>query len=251
VLTRAERGWGRWSFSGLRDPLARDPAALLARLGVDTASVDARWEPFVSTRPPLVLERARRILAPPPTVTLRLVRDTLVAAGVAPASWMARAASLGPALPGISHVALAGVAEALPAELEALRRETEEHRILFDVASAKLDSTARAAVAAFAATFGRLQREAEAQGYAVAIRLVGRTDPTGSEEGNRGLSRQRVDAVRAALVALGVRAIADALALAASNPLPAPNATERARVNRSVSFGVDVRPERRAGDRGR
>ncbi|MEJ7812678.1 MAG: OmpA family protein [Gemmatimonadaceae bacterium] len=247
VLVRAERDWGRWKFAGLRDPLARDPAALLAALGADTASVAATWEPFVSTRPPLVLARARRILAPPPTVTLRLAQDTLVAEGVAPAAWIARAAAIGPALPGISSVALARVSEGLPAELEALRREAEGHRVLFDRASAALDSAARAAVVAFAAAFERLRRSAEAQGYTVTLRLIGRTDPTGTEARNQDLSQRRVDAVRAELAPLGVRALAAADALASSSPLPGRDEAERARLNRSVSFSVEARAERRAG----
>ncbi|MDF1505946.1 hypothetical protein, partial [Roseisolibacter sp. H3M3-2] len=94
VVVRAERSWGRWSFAGLRDPLARDPAVVLAGLGMDTAGVRWRWEPFVSTEPALALARGRRVLAPPPSVALRMRGDTLVAVGTAPADWVARAASV-------------------------------------------------------------------------------------------------------------------------------------------------------------
>jgi len=247
VVVHSDRDWGRWSFSGLRDPLARDPAAVLAGLGVDTASVDARWEPFVSTEPPLALARARRVLAPPPTVALRMEHDTLVAEGVASAPWIARAASLGPVLPGISSVALAAVSQGLPAELEALRRDAEGRRVLFAVGSATLDSTARAVIAAFGATYERLRREAGARGFDVALRLAGRTDPTGSEVTNQGLSRRRVEAVRSALAPLGVVTIAGADALGSSNPLPGGSAADRARLNRSVSFSIEARPN----DRGR
>ena len=247
VLVRAERDWGRWSFSGLRDPLARDPAALLAALGADTASLDTRWEPFVSADPPLALARARRALAPPPTVALRLERDTLVATGVASASWIARAASLGPVLPGIASVALGAVSPGLPAELEAQRRDAEGRRVLFAVGSAALDSTARAVIATFAATYGRLRQEAEARGFDVALRLAGRTDPSGGEATNRDLSRRRVEAVQGALRPLGVVTIAGADALSSSNPLPAGSDADRARLNRSVSFGIEAR----LNDRGR
>ena len=241
VLVRAERSWGRWSFSGLRDPLARDPAAVLAALGVDTASVDGRWEPFVSAAPPLALARARRVLAPSPSVTLRLAGDTLVAEGTASASWIARAASVGPALPGIGVVALGAVSSDLPPDLEALRRDAVSRRVLFAPGSAALDSAARAQTAAFAATYDRLRRAAASRGFDLALALAGRTDATGREATNRDLSQRRVDAVRSTLVPLGVATIDDVQALSSSNPLPASSAADRARLNRSVSFGIEAR----------
>ena len=242
VLVHAERDWGRWRFAGLRDPLARDPAVILAALGADTTSVRARWEPFVSTEAPLVLARARRALAPPPTVALRLERDTLVAAGSASAEWLARAASLAPVLPGVSAVTLAAVSTGLPAELEALRREAEQRRALFAVGSDVLDAAARAELAAFAAAYERLRRGAAARGFDVALRLAGRADPLGAEATNRDLSRRRVEAVRAALAPLGIATIAGAEALGSTNPLPAGDPAGRARLNRSVSFAIEARP---------
>lgn len=241
LLTRADRDWGSWSFAGLRDPLARDPKVVLAALGADTASVRATWETFVSTEPPVALARARRALAPPSTVTLRMQRDTLVAQGVAPATWIARAASLGPALPGIAQVSLAGVADALPPELEVLRRDVERHRVLFALGSSALDPAARATISSFAASFERLRREAVVRGYELAIHLAGRTDESGTEESNQNLSRRRTDAVRAALAPFGVREVVAANALGTSNPIPDSSETERARINRSVSFSVAAR----------
>ena len=61
----------------MRDPLAVNPSLLMASRGVDTNDVVARWEPYVSTEPALVLARARRVLAPPGGVTLSLKGDTL------------------------------------------------------------------------------------------------------------------------------------------------------------------------------
>ena len=246
VVVRADRDWGRWKLAGLRDPLARDPAVVLAAAGAGGRAMDARWEPFVSAEPPLALARARRALAPPATVALRLANDTLVAEGVASAAWLERAASLGPALPGIAAVALGSVSAELPPELETLRRDAEGRRVLFAVGSATLDAPARETIASFAALYARLRAEAGARGFDLALRLAGRTDPTGGEEANRDLSRRRVDAVAAALAPLGVATIDDAVALSSSNPLPAGSEAERARLNRSVSFGIEARPNARS-----
>ncbi|HET8623759.1 MAG TPA: OmpA family protein [Gemmatimonadales bacterium] len=58
VVVDAERDWGQWRISGLRDPLAPEPAALLASVGVDTARVSGRWEPYLSGDPKFVNARS-------------------------------------------------------------------------------------------------------------------------------------------------------------------------------------------------
>src|SRR5262245_8814580 len=67
VLVRAERG-GRWSFTGLRDPMAADPSALLAAAGVDTATVEQDWERYLSLQPQLLLARGAAGRRPPARV---------------------------------------------------------------------------------------------------------------------------------------------------------------------------------------
>jgi outer membrane protein OmpA-like peptidoglycan-associated protein len=57
---------------------------------------------------------------------------------------------------------------------------------------------------------------------------------------NRDLSRRRAEAVRDVLAALGTAGVTGVDALGSSEPLPA-SGGDRARVNRSVSFGVEAR----------
>ena len=103
VLTQAERNGGRWRFAGLRDPLAPDPAVLLAGQAVDTGRIEQRWEPYLSLRPELVLARARRSLSPPAGVQLALSGDTLRATGSAPLDWVVSAERLAALSPGCRH----------------------------------------------------------------------------------------------------------------------------------------------------
>jgi outer membrane protein OmpA-like peptidoglycan-associated protein len=58
VLVRAEREGGRWHLSGLRDPLAAEPMALLAAAGVDTGRVVGEWQPYLSLTPRFARVRA-------------------------------------------------------------------------------------------------------------------------------------------------------------------------------------------------
>ena len=240
VLTHAERDGGRWSFAGLRDPLAPEPAALLAGVA-DTARIAGRWEPYISLRPELVLARARQALAPPATATLALAGDTLRVGGSAPLAWLAATARRTARPPGVAALDLSGAEPAVPAELAALESEVEGRRALFDVGSARLGRQARGAVGEVAAAFARLEAGARDLGVTAALELVGRTDPTGSDSTNQALSRYRSEAVLAALAARGVsREAARLTPVGTADPLPAGDPAERARINRSVSFVVSL-----------
>ncbi len=114
-----ERGY---EVSLLRDPLAVDPEQLVeaARLGM---AVRVSATPFQSLDPPLVLERARRLLQVPEGVALRLEGGTLFALGKAPLEWLARARGLMILPPGVDVLDLSGVAptlSALPGAIEGL-----------------------------------------------------------------------------------------------------------------------------------
>lgn len=57
VVTHQERRGGRFSISGLRDPLSRDPAQLLQSAGIPADKVSSRWEPYLSLSPRFVALR--------------------------------------------------------------------------------------------------------------------------------------------------------------------------------------------------
>ena len=241
VVVRAERDGGRWSFRGLRDPMAAQPSAVLAAMGADTSKVTQRWEPFLSFDREMVMARARRALAPPPTVTLALSGDTLRATGRAPLAWVASRGSVAsPA--GATVVELGGVEAELPSALAALRSEIERERALFGVGVGALDGAALAAVGRVATAFRRLEAGVAALGAGATIEIVGRSDPTGSDSLNRTLSEVRATSVVEALASRGVSpASVRARAVGTAVPLDARDPAERARINRSVSFSVRVR----------
>jgi outer membrane protein OmpA-like peptidoglycan-associated protein len=240
VLTSAEREGGRWRFAGLRDPLAREPATLLAGAGTDTTSIEQRWEPYLSLRPQLVLARARRTLAPPATIAMALEGDTLRLRGSAPFQWTVATARSG-LPPGVAALDLSGVEAEVPPALAAQVSDIEGLRVLFGVGSALLNREARTTTDRVAGAFGRLNREAAETGARASLELVGRTDPTGSDSTNRALSRDRAEMVRALLVQRGASSGAVRVSEAGTvRPLEAADSAERARINRSVSFVVSL-----------
>jgi outer membrane protein OmpA-like peptidoglycan-associated protein len=57
TVTDQARSGSRFSISGLRDPLASDPAALLGPTGIRAGQVSSHWEPYISLSPPLAARR--------------------------------------------------------------------------------------------------------------------------------------------------------------------------------------------------
>jgi outer membrane protein OmpA-like peptidoglycan-associated protein len=243
-IVEADRSGRTWRFRGLKDPLAAEPAVILAGLGADTARLDARWKPYVSLEPGLVAARARQALSAPATVTFRLSRDTLYAEGTAPLAWVARASALPMLPPGISFLGLSGVTATLSPELVALKSRVEGLLILFAVGSARMTPGARGVLDSAATAFRRLSAVTGRLGYRADLDLLGRADTTGTDATNQNLSRWRVDAVRALLVELGIPAdVLGGVSLGVSNPLPGRDGLDQAQANRSVAFVVRVRPE--------
>jgi OOP family OmpA-OmpF porin len=59
VVVDASRGLNSWNISGLKDPIARTPEAVIAATGIASPSIVGRWEPYLSLDPSLVAARAR------------------------------------------------------------------------------------------------------------------------------------------------------------------------------------------------
>jgi outer membrane protein OmpA-like peptidoglycan-associated protein len=89
VITRSHSGvFGKTWFRGLRDPRAVNPVSLLKKEKFRPEEVDFSFKPYLSTAPPLVLQRARRLLKPPASVTMNFKDGTLLVSGKADSSWL-------------------------------------------------------------------------------------------------------------------------------------------------------------------
>jgi OOP family OmpA-OmpF porin len=242
VVLEADRGWRTWRIAGLRDPLAAEPAAVLTAAGADTTRVAGTWTSYLSIEPPLVVARARRTLDAPTTVQLRLAGDTLIAEGAASTDWIARARTHAGAVAGVAAYRDTEVSPEIPTTLRAVADSLTGMRVLFPAGGAALSGPAVESVATAAGWWRRLQ-DGVGEPWIVGLEIVGRTDSTGSREVNRALSDERAAAVTHALTQLGVSAAAlRARGIGTSAPLPATDVAERARLNRSVSFGMRLDP---------
>jgi OOP family OmpA-OmpF porin len=87
IVVDASRSWRHWHFRGLKDPIARDPRAVLTAVGVTPPTITGDWKPYLSLDSAMVVARARQSLAAPSSATTELAGDTLRIAGSASIAW--------------------------------------------------------------------------------------------------------------------------------------------------------------------
>ncbi|HPV73899.1 MAG TPA: hypothetical protein PLX31_03340 [Gemmatimonadaceae bacterium] len=204
VVGSAGRADGRFVLTGLRDPLARDPIALAAAAGIDSARLSAKWEPYIALRPEFVVRRAQALLHPSPRTTLRLAGDTLVPGGVASAAWRAEAQRFALAVPGVGALRLTELSDSAEVALRATADSIET--ITFDYPRGGTTPVIAQAerIDSLATRLRRFLDDAARGERAARIELIGLADSVGTEEANVALRRARADRMRSALQARGV-----------------------------------------------
>ena len=131
VITNAERQWGNYSISGLRDPMAMDPQVLLKESRLDPEDVQSHWEPYHSLTPQFVLQRAKALLNPPSTVTLRVENSVLYASGTASHQWIVEARKLVRVQPGLDKFDESNLVDTNLNELLTVKSRIESRVIRF------------------------------------------------------------------------------------------------------------------------
>jgi len=207
VVTVAKSTWGAYHLEGLRDPLAKDPSAMVSEADFDSSTVKATWSSYYALEPQLVSTRAQSMLQPPSTVKLTLEGDTLVATGSAPIEWARETRRLAVLVPGISQYRDEGlVTISIPVLLDQVNRTVIHFRSGFST----IDPSERAVLDAVSTTLRELDQAALQSGQRVALEVLGSSDATGSAVFNLQLSKQRAQAV---LAILGEKRLGDGITL--------------------------------------
>ena len=257
VVMDAQRGWRTHSVRGLRDPDAMQPNAVFASAGYDSTRVEQQWEPYLSLQHTLVIKRVqRRLGAPQPGApTYALHGDTLVVGGAVDAVWLARVARRAAWPAGVMSVDLSSAQPVMPAAFASSADSLVSGRVFFAAGTTELDDAAYAVIRGAARQARQLSASLGAAGVSATVTLTGRGDATGTDVTNASLSRERAERVRRALDAQlreGAKAPAvlfDLKGVGTTEPLAASDSTARARMNRSVSFGVRLTIDAQSGAR--
>ena len=204
VVTVAKSTLTGYHLEGLRDPLAKDPSAMVIEAGLEPSSIKAVWSPYYSLDPQLVETRAHSILHSPKTVRLSVEGDMLVATGAASIEWAREARRLATLVPGISRYRDEGlVTTSIPDLLERVNRTV----VRFRSGSSIVEPSERTALGAVSMALRELDQAASQSGQRVRLEVLGSTDDTGPVTRNIQLSEERA---RAVLVALGEEQLGDA-----------------------------------------
>jgi hypothetical protein len=103
VVIESNRGFFKHGIEGLRDESAINPGAILGEYGYDADDVVSHWKNYQDLSEPLILERAKRLLKPPPTANLTLENGILTVHGYAPNEWLLEARQTSRAISGINQ----------------------------------------------------------------------------------------------------------------------------------------------------
>jgi OOP family OmpA-OmpF porin len=63
VVVDASRGWRKWNISGLKDPSAREPSAVISAAGLVPPKLSGQWQQYLSLDPGIVAARRQKWMA--------------------------------------------------------------------------------------------------------------------------------------------------------------------------------------------
>ncbi len=110
VITATGERDGKWFVAGLRDPLSRDPEAILAECSLGPEQVEAAWRDFHSMEPDFIDARVDAALEPPDGVEVAVADGVVRVTGRSSHAWRERLRRSAPLIPGVRGVVDEGLA---------------------------------------------------------------------------------------------------------------------------------------------
>lgn len=236
VVVSTGREGGRFVVSGLRDPLARDPAALLAPNNLVGDDVVGRWELYQALHPTLVIARARQLLAPPADVSLQLQKDVLVASGTAPIDWIDTSLRIAPVIPGVTRLDAGAL---IDSSVDALARSIEAEIPMFIKGSTEFIVGGEQIVHAQLGRLTSLDALGRVAKRHFAVELIGEADADGPPALNLPLSERRAARVLSMLQAQPLEHVTfTAIGIGSREEADPAAGEEKKQRNRRVSFRI-------------
>ena len=234
VVSEARRGRS-FTVSGLRDPLAADPASFVAASGLPAERITGRWQPYQTLDTPFVLSRAGRALRPPAGVTLALADGVLTASGTAPADWAVESERLAPAIAGVRRFDSA----VTRAWEQAYAQQMAALPLTFIRGTPDLTPGQEGRLQELTDLLLRAHALAAASGQHLQLRIVGHTDSDGTDERNDSLSIERAGAILARIKTLPLEGIeTSAEGVGSSRPISTGPSERDKTLNRRVSLSL-------------
>jgi OOP family OmpA-OmpF porin len=240
VVVKAERHFGKYYISGLRDPLAVDPIQLLQAVEIDPKNVISRWQSYISLEPQFITKRVEKLLQPPKTTDLEVDHNGILnIAGVAPRQWIVQARKIAPNIPGVTQLQTDRLTEIEFQEFLKTKAELETTMLFFVNDRIQLLPNQEQKFQNIVKAIQKLTDTAPLFDKNVRIEIKGHTDSDGSIEHNTHLSQARADTILSALVSRRIKATyLTAVGVGSSEPWQQDATQKNQEMNRQVSFKV-------------
>lgn len=231
VVVNTANRWGKYYISGLRDPLAINPNTLIQQFDLN-ADVISKWEPYLSFDSAFITQRAKQLLQPPETVSLKVENGILRASGSAPRQWIIESRKLVRGISGVTQLQ-EDLVEVDDQKLNLIKKSIEKQVLLFAERSTQMLPNQAHKIQSLLRDIKNLSSLASVNHKNIHIQIIGRTDNRGFAEKNLVLSQARAYAILPILTAK--LPTIDFSAVGVGNKQPLLNADN---INRSVSFKV-------------
>ncbi len=239
IILSAQKQNGKYLISGLRDPMAKDPLALLQNEEKERISIVSHWKAFYSLDPQFVFKRAEQILKAPPTIGLELTGNTIIARGKASQDWIDSFRKIAPTISGINGYNDEKIQNIEMEELDIALKELMAIRVYFENNSTALVKDQEKVLDQIYKIIQDVHKLQPKLKNPVQIIILGHTDSFGNEKLNQRLSRDRAEKIFSHLIIQGINpAFLTTSGIGTKIPLKEESGIEDRQFNRAVTFKI-------------
>ena len=197
---------GEYFVNGIRDPLAKDPAEIVADKQSFNKPIKWNMQSYYSNEINIVKQRILHVLNPPTGITTNFQNGHLTIQGEADAAWIAALPNKLPFIWGVNSVDTAQLREIedLQQEIQQLVGSIEEVVIEFAPNSSELSSNDLIFIENVHQQINDLQALTERAGRAFKLGILGFADISGTSAANIVISEKRARSVHDELARKGV-----------------------------------------------
>ena len=204
VVVSAEVRRGKHVITGLRDPLAVDPSALLRESALPNGEVEFAWAAYQSMDSRFILRRLQTLLRPPSSISLGLTDGVVRITGSASHRWIEDAKRLAPSLGGVDQVMVDQVIDQDRQTFIRSGNVLSSLLIHFEKGLSVVLPEDEAALKQVVTVSKDLLGAARVLDLDAQVVVVGHADALGSAEENLVLSRQRANVVLLSILKSGL-----------------------------------------------
>ncbi|WP_392530729.1 OmpA family protein [Nostoc sp. C117] len=196
IVINSKQSFGKYFITGIRDPLAVDPNILIEQTNLNPKTVISQWKPYLSLEPEFTTKRAKELLHPPATASLKVDKNGILSAtGYASRQWILEAQKLWYFIPGITQFQDKNIVEIELTQLEIYKKQIEQKILFFSEGTTEFIPGEVTKLPNLAISIRQFLDIANYLGKNVQIQIIGHTNNTGTEQKNIILSQARAEKI--------------------------------------------------------